>query len=861
MVEALRLAKDISDDFGNGAPFVAPKNFFRFAVELTEKSYRPDGIYSDEQPPLPVCNGDGAELDLAFAGAHLNFTMALPKKEQHTIPTPRVSPSEIFDKLFLRQGVMIPEDHLGLNFLCVSWINFFFEDTLRTKNNTNGATRLDASTSINSLATVYGRNKRREFILRSFENGKLRTSLNDQGEEVALMWVDVEEEEAANSTDREAWQQYVLGDDQLNTHWGHIFWHTIYLKEHNRICDTLAASNPTFSDERLFRMARVIMTHLNARIFLENFASDVVLRANKIHTRLRADISFCASPEYADLRRREAQLPLEYLHAYTFHELISDELRYGIQQKSLVAEIFRKPDDFEIHTIQDHFDAFYQSASGAFAIKNVPWYLKGVTIRQIEQSRQNKVASYVDYNRYFGGAPIHSFEDLRHDDATKAILKELYSSVEEIDAYVGIQSEASFLADNHDDSRPLVRTSLILSNVIPNFIATSCYKDTALYTAEFLTEEGLDMINSPPDALVHILQSHVDLEDNTPFTRFKDERVYKPEQSLSDLRLQNLGDFVGLNELWHHSLRNLPEFQWSFLAVVLAGMIYVALASIVSPLLRRCAIAGYFGHEAVPRKLEDRLTVHYAITFLVLALQIPVYTALMVFMMFTERQDLAIEKLWFATILNASLHFVLYIADIAVRQMPQWYLVAHHLLWFTFFLLPLALQDIFAMRVGLVLDYFTVFEAGLYWLLFWSKVKSRELSSRCRSFGRWSVYMFAGTRALQLIALVYLFTAGFSRMSRYGHLGLYVALLLLTVAVLVSQTQVLFYFKSWNDLWNCDGQKDEAWLVGKDGGATFNVRTSLGGEEHWEPTATSDLSRTKGQSGFADQSGFTDIEI
>lgn len=626
----------------------------------------------------------------------------------------------------------------------------------------------------------------------------------------------------------------------------------VYVLEHNRICRELAAFNPRWDNGRLFQAARVVMMHRHARIFLENFASNIVLHANDVQARILASINLCASDGYADLCRQELRLHLEYVHAYTLHELIPDSIDYGNEasiigggNKSLAGEMFQNAKDFDSLSIQSHLDAFYRTAAGTFDSQNVPAFLKDVTVRQIEDSQRNGIGSYVEYNDFFGGAPICTFDDLGHNKYTRKVFREVYSSVHDIEAYVGTLLEASFLMDNHGPNRPLVRMSMILSNVIPNFVRTSCYKDKYLYSEEFLSKRGLEMIAGPTDALVSILEHHVELQDGTPFTRYNEELTYQPEYSLTDTSSENFSDFVGLNELWWHALRNDDEYQYMYGAVVVAAMGYVLLyswgKSFIRKYIKRVA-------EHSRRPFDDGadddvvLASHYFVVAFVLLAQSPVYTVIMIFVYFSQRPDLAMEKFWFAGFLMAATHMVLYVADIAARTAVRWVLWAHHTIWLLFFLLPPVFRDIFALKVGLVLDYFVVFEAGLYWALFWSKVSRRQFSPRARTVGRWGVHIYGLSRLLQCIALGFLFARGYSRMAREaGRAALYWVVFALALCAQASQLQVLKEFWGWKSLFGipqckCEGEREHTIEFGGDG---------QGAEEKGDAVAK--MNKTKGK--------------
>eukprot|EP00121_Abeoforma_whisleri_P012854 Awhi_evm1s11864 len=834
ILDALDYGIELTKDFSNGKEGVnVPEDLLDFAGRLLETSHLHDGVYSPlSEPRRGLCNGENESLELGdgLLNYTVNYDHREKRRQQRQKSKSLPDPTLIFERLLKREGTMTVEKTANLNFLWVSWVNFYFEDTLRTKKETNGAQQMDSDSKRNNLAMIYGRNKKRENLLRSFIDGKLRVSLNKYGEEVALLWddvLDVTLKDEANLTD---WQLYVLGDDDLNTHWGHVFWVSIYTREHNRVCDELlqAARDDNsdisyLTDDRLFQMARVIMTTRHARSFLENFASDLVLQSNNIFTRFPFSTNSCNSESREDRLHREPVFSLEYVHAYTFHHSIPDYLYYDQQVQSntgtidtkplsLADNTFRNTLDFNNYSIQEHADAFYRSPAGDMQGKNVPAFLGFVFVNQLLHARTNAMASYKDYVEYYssGKETLSSFEDMDlSPELTKAI-SELYTSVDDVDFYVGMQLEKVL---GGGEQKLYTRTSLILGTVIASFLGATCYDDSYLYTEEFLSKKGMEMINGPSEPMWDLMYSHVELKDNTPFSHtlewgptgkssLKDYQLNafeNSEKKMSHYSASNLADYSGLNSVWDYALQDTDEYLIVFVSLLGSMVIYVIFHFIASWALNKYV----FKPRMIPENNMALLT-HFFVFGTVLTLQMPVYTYVFILTLFSDRLDEVMPFAWPIAVTLVSSHAVLFIADIGVRRPKEvkLFITLHHLCWVATYLIPLLAQDVFTLKVGMIADYFTVYEGGLYLLMFVSKLQNRSLSNFQAYAGRFVVCLFGITRLLQFALLISAYALSFHRMVKYELIGIYVFSLIIMILVVLSQCKVLHMYLQWPSLWH-----------------------------------------------------------
>lgn len=117
------------------------------------------------------------------------------------------------------------------------------------------------STTFLDGSSIYGCSQERADWLRTFEGGKLKTSDGNfmpwntlNGEYNSLIDVDAPFMKQQPGLSNQ--KLFVAGDERVNKNPAIIALHTVFLREHNRLCDQLADENPNWSDERLYQRAR-----------------------------------------------------------------------------------------------------------------------------------------------------------------------------------------------------------------------------------------------------------------------------------------------------------------------------------------------------------------------------------------------------------------------------------------------------------------------------------------------------------------------------------------------------------------------------------------------------------------------------
>ncbi len=115
-------------------------------------------------------------------------------------------------------------------------------------------------TSFIDASAVYGSDEESASWLRSFEDGKLKVSANNflpyntiDGERDSE--IDYSAPHMDNPT-RLSEKLFVAGDPRANENPLLLSFHTLFVREHNRVCDVLKEEHPDWSDERLYQHAR-----------------------------------------------------------------------------------------------------------------------------------------------------------------------------------------------------------------------------------------------------------------------------------------------------------------------------------------------------------------------------------------------------------------------------------------------------------------------------------------------------------------------------------------------------------------------------------------------------------------------------
>lgn len=300
-------------------------------------------------------------------------------------------------------------------------------------------------------SNIYGSTERRAKWLRTFEDGKLKTSSGNN-----LPWNTISGEfndaidmnaphmdDAVGLSDK----HFVSGDARANENPLLIAFHTLFTREHNRMCDELKLENPEFSDEQLYQLARKW-----TGAFLQNITYNEWLPAMGItlspYNGYRDDIMPQVSNVFSaaafrvghtlinsNLIRIESTDPnvpsgsISLRDSYFNPSIVS--LTGGVEPylRGMATQVQQKMDSKVIDDVRNFL--FGSPAAGGLDLAAI----------NINRGRERGLPDYNTVRENFGLPRIREFAEMTKHNEVEAALTKLYGTADNVDPWVGMLAE------------------------------------------------------------------------------------------------------------------------------------------------------------------------------------------------------------------------------------------------------------------------------------------------------------------------------------------------------------------------------------------------------------------------------------
>jgi hypothetical protein len=307
---------------------------------------------------------------------------------------------------------------------------------------------------------IYGSDKTSQLRLRTLHSGKL--ALDARGR----LLVD-----EATQTD--------LTGFITDTNWTPLtLLHTLFVREHNSVCDELLRAYPHWTDEEVFQHARLVIAALLAKIhtlewtpaLLSHPTLTAAMNANwwgvfgeKVSKNLGRVLDAEAISGIHGSQRDHFGVPYsiteEFVAVYRMHSLVPDELElrtlrdHTLIRRCTLGEMLGTPG----HKLIDELGAetllysFGTSHPGALRLHNYPQALRqlkrfdgsilDLATVDVLRDRERGVPSYTELRRLLHLPVPKSFEELTGDRELARELRDVYAHVDLVDLLPGMLAE------------------------------------------------------------------------------------------------------------------------------------------------------------------------------------------------------------------------------------------------------------------------------------------------------------------------------------------------------------------------------------------------------------------------------------
>jgi hypothetical protein len=254
---------------------------------------------------------------------------------------------------------------------------------------------------------------------------------------------------------------------------------TLFVREHNAVCDRLKADYPHWDDEELFQRARLVVAALMAKIHTAEWTPAVISHPTTVYA-LRANWFGVAGERIArtfgrisdsevvsgipGARTEHYGVPFclteEFTSVYRMHPLLPDDfdLRSLDGDRSLAQLTFPEmagPHARDVDArfaLSDIFYSFGTTHPGAIVLRNFPRFLQEFTrpdgkvidlaSTDIFRIRELGVPRYCEFRRQLHLKAPTSFAELTDDAALAAEISDVYGGdIEQVDLMAGLFAE------------------------------------------------------------------------------------------------------------------------------------------------------------------------------------------------------------------------------------------------------------------------------------------------------------------------------------------------------------------------------------------------------------------------------------
>eukprot|EP00737_Agarophyton_chilense_P002458 gb/GEZJ01002804.1/.p1 GENE.gb/GEZJ01002804.1/~~gb/GEZJ01002804.1/.p1 ORF type:complete len:312 (-),score=58.56 gb/GEZJ01002804.1/:280-1215(-) len=223
--------------------------------------------------------------------------------------------------------------------------------------------------------------------------------------------------------------------------------HTIWLREHNRLCDILEDAFPDNSPQQLYDTARGVNIAQFQKIVYEEWLPAILGSPLPAYTGYKPEVNPTISLEFTTAGFRLG-------HTLVGNDVTKIDSSGQLLPPLPVQQMFFLPSaQFSSGDLEDfvrgaaatkaqEFDAMAVDSLRNFLFENVQEET-GIDLisLNLERSRDHNVAKYNQLREFFTGSRANSFSDISSNPDVAARLEEAYGDVDLVEAWIGLMAE------------------------------------------------------------------------------------------------------------------------------------------------------------------------------------------------------------------------------------------------------------------------------------------------------------------------------------------------------------------------------------------------------------------------------------
>ncbi|XP_066466686.1 prostaglandin G/H synthase 1 [Tiliqua scincoides] len=332
------------------------------------------------------------------------------------------------------------------------------------------------------LGNIYGDNLERQNELRLFQDGKLKYQLvNGEMYPPRVLEAPVHMIYPKRVPPE---QQRAVGQEVFGLLPGLMMYATLWLREHNRVCDVLKGEHPTWGDEQLFQTARLILIGETIKIVIE----DYVQHLSGYHLQLKFDPELIFGVQF----QYQNRISVEFNQLYHWHPLMPDFFIIQDQEYSYEQFVYNTTmlTDYGVEALVEAFSK--QQAGQIGGGQNINKNLLKVAIGVIEESRLLRLQPFNEYRKRFNMVPYTSFQELTGDEEMAAELQKLYGDIDAMEFYPGLLVEKTQPNSIFGESMVEIGAPFSLKGLLGNPICSPEYWKPSTFGGA----TGFEMVNT-----------------------------------------------------------------------------------------------------------------------------------------------------------------------------------------------------------------------------------------------------------------------------------------------------------------------------------------------------------------------------